>query len=101
TVEILESNRDDVAVGYKYVKHFGVTQPGEKGNAAKKELRAFLAACFGADPRDKTFDANARGAELCALGESLKEADIILDIEGRNRETEKGKFTNYSYSLAK
>lgn len=83
--KILESSRDDVEVGDIYMTQFklGGDNVNQK-RARMRQLRAVVAACYGQDPADESFDGNEALDTLCALSaanELNKDPDSTFDIE--------------------
>lgn len=84
-VKVLKSDRADVKEGHSYALQFKIG--GEKETqiqARARQIRAFVAAHFGADPSDKSFDGNGALKTLCDLSNAdalAKDAESTFDVE--------------------
>jgi hypothetical protein len=97
-VIVTESNAEAVKSGEEYCLYFPLTDADRvKQEIRQKEVRAFVAAVFGADPSDLEFDANAALETLLEVGD-LPKGDFGAAMRGVAKQKENRTFINFCYS---
>jgi hypothetical protein len=86
-VKIVESDRDDVKVDKIFAMQFPIEGQKEQRNAKLKELRSFLAAVMGGDPKDEAFKANAAIETLseATAEEVLEDVGYLIKVSCRDK----------------
>lgn len=99
TVEVVESNREDIPVGMAYCKYFPYT-PAKADAFLVQKLNRLLASTFGIEPTDPRFNANTI-AKACIAETTEETLRVRLRLTSADRVSKKSGKTYTEDSWAK